>query len=148
MTHTTATRALLIANGSGIVFGAIMVLSVLLGSPAPMNFALDLIYLPLDGAQHLSDGPTSLLTAVSGGIMLGFCVMGWLVTHHIYRRDPSLGGRIIGVSFFTWYVSDSAGSIAAGAWFNVPFNSLFLALFLVPLAMNRSTRQQTATTKA
>lgn len=148
MTHNTATRALLIANGSGIAMGLIMVLAVIIGWPGPMNFALDLIYLPLDGAQHLATGPASLLTAVSGGIMIGFCVMGWMVTHHIYRRDPALGGRIQGLSILMWYVSDSAGSVAAGAWFNVPLNSLFLALFLVPLLLNESRQRQTATSEA
>ena len=143
MTHNTATRALLFANGSGIIMGLIMVLSVITGWPGPMNFALDVIYLPFDGAQNLSAGPASLLTAVSGGVMIGFCVMGWLVTRHVYSNDPALGGRIQGAAILAWYFSDSIGSVAACAWFNVPLNSLFLALFLVPLLRNESRQRQT-----
>ncbi|MDC0737482.1 excinuclease ABC subunit A [Cognatishimia sp. SS12] len=144
MTHDTATRALLFAHGAAIAMGAFMVLTVVTGLYGGLNFAVDLIYLPLDGSQSITPGAAALLSAVSGGIMLGYGVLGWGVTKHVYAHDPQLGGRLLGAGILGWYISDCAGSLAGGAWFNIPLNSLFLALFLGPLLLNRARRSPRA----
>lgn len=144
MTHTAATRMLKTVSALSAAFGLAMVLALATPLAQALGFFLDLAYLPLDGGQRLQPGAASLMTAISGGLMCGFCVLIFLVTEHVYRPDSVLGRRLLIPALLAWYVPDSLGSLAAGAWFNVVMNTPFLALFLVPLLLARPAAAQTA----
>ena len=136
MPHSSATSALKFAILFCAFIGLLMFAS-LLGGQNLMAMFLDIIHLPFDGGQSFSSDSELVLGAISGGLLFGFGVMAHQVTTHVYTSNPALGGQIIMRGICGWFVVDSAGSILAGAWFNVVLNSGFLALFLVPLLAER-----------
>ncbi|MDC0656534.1 excinuclease ABC subunit A [Leisingera sp. SS27] len=144
MTHTAATRLLKTVSILGAAFGLALVLALATPLGRALDLFLDLAFLPLDGAQALSPGAAALMTAISGGLMCGFCVLIYLVTEHIYSADPALGRRLLLPALLAWYIPDSLGSLAAGAWFNVVMNTAFLGLLVVPLLLARPAAAQTA----
>ncbi|UWQ51379.1 excinuclease ABC subunit A [Leisingera caerulea] len=143
MTHAAAIRMLKTVSVLSSAFGLAMVLALATPLSQALGFFLDLAFLPLDGGQRLQPGPASLMTAISGGLLCGFCVLIHLVTEHVYSRDAALGRRLLLPALIAWYIPDSLGSFAAGAWFNVVMNSAFLALFLVPLLLTRPAAART-----
>lgn len=146
MTHDRATRLLSLAAIATALFGLAMFATVALDQRAVFEMFLDLAILPIDGADRLDTPTARLLTAISGGLLTGLGVMIWQVVRDVYARDPKTGGRIILRGVLAWFVIDSAGSVLAGAAFNVVMNSGFLALFLVPLLGRRA--QGTPSTSA
>ncbi|MFY0312323.1 excinuclease ABC subunit A [Leisingera sp. D0M16] len=144
MTHSASVRWLKTAAVLSTAFGLAMVLALATPLSQALSFFLDLAFLPLDGGQALRPGPASLMSAISGGLLCGFCVLIYLVTEHVYKASPGLGRRLLIPALLAWYIPDSLGSLAAGAWFNVVMNSAFLALFLMPLLVARPDAAQTA----
>lgn len=144
MTRSASVRWLKTAAVLSAAFGLAMVLALATPLSQALGFFLDLALLPLDGGQRLEPGPASLMTAISGGLLCGFCALIYLVTEHVYSANPPLGRRLLIPALLAWYIPDSLGSLAAGAWFNVVMNSAFLALFLVPLLLARPSAAQPA----
>ncbi|MGR3712230.1 MAG: excinuclease ABC subunit A [Shimia sp.] len=136
MTHDRATAALKAASIFCAFIGLLM-FSALIGAQPLMALFLDLIHLPLDGAQTFVSDSELVLGAISGGLLFGFGVMAHQVTTLVYAKDPALGGRILLRGIVGWFIVDSCGSILAGAWFNVVLNAGFLALFVVPVLAAR-----------
>lgn len=137
MTHASAITTLKTASGICIAFGLAMVLAVMSPLSAVLNVFLDLAHLPLDGAQALTSGTDRLLLAISGGLLVGLGAFTWQIAEHVYRPNPALGGRILIIGLLAWFIPDSTGSVASGAWFNVVLNSGFLALYMVPVLLAR-----------
>ncbi len=98
-----------------------------------INAFLDFAHQPYDGGQQITGDAGFLLTAILGGVLVGFGVMIWQVTDVVYSADPAMGRRIILISLLCWFLCDSLGSLLAGAWFNAVINTVILALFLFPL---------------
>lgn len=98
-----------------------------------MLFFGDLLIWPFDGNPGAMDQLTRLISAISGGIMVGWGVILWMTITQVMPRAPEVGRRMILVSILTWFVVDSAGSLASGVPLNVGGNLLFLIAFLVPL---------------
>ncbi|EDZ46655.1 conserved hypothetical protein [Rhodobacterales bacterium Y4I] len=144
MTHSASVRWLKTAAVLSAAFGLAMVLALATPLAHGLGVFLDLAFLPLDGGQRLQPGPAALMTAISGGLMCGFSVLIYLVTQHIYSTSPALGRRLLIPALLAWYVSDSLGSLAAGAWFNAVMNTPFLLLFLAPLLLARPAAAQSA----
>jgi len=122
-----AGSALVIASGALIGLGA---------HPATAELArliADLLFWPLDGVQTGNAEETRLLAAIGGGVMIGWGLMLWQLAGEGMNRAPELSRRLIILSVLGWFLTDSAGSLAAGAPLNVLGNLVFLALFLVPL---------------
>ncbi len=105
---------------------------------------LDIAHLPVDQGQQVSTETEALLSAISGGLLCGLGSAVWLIAHHLYPRDEKMAARIITLTLAAWYLPDSAGSLAAGAWFNVVMNTGFLALFLIPLSLSAATEKAPA----
>ena len=80
---------------------------------------------------------SSLAHAVLGGVMFGWGVALWMITHHLVARGQRLGWQIIAVSLAGWYVPDMLYSLASGYWQNAVLNTVFAALFVIPLAWLR-----------
>lgn len=102
----------------------------------------DGIFWPLDGHPTLDAPAARLLAAISGGVMVGWGAMLWLVATRILPSDPALAATLVRTSFLAWFAIDSTASILAGAPLNVVLNIVFLAAFLVPLG--RLARKATA----
>ena len=133
-----AGSAFTIATGLLIAAAAVPALN------APTLWLFDLVVFPLDGGQSLGDVEARLLCAITGGLMTGLGVMIWLISTEVFARDPLLGRSIIIKSFASWFVIDSAMSIAAGAPLNVIGNTAFLLLFMLPVWSVGAERQQHA----
>ncbi|MEM6461020.1 MAG: hypothetical protein AAF724_03810 [Pseudomonadota bacterium] len=119
--------ALVIASGLFCLSGALPATS------AATLYALDLVFWPLDGTPGEMTPQANVLWAISGGLVAGWGILIWQVVTHVYVSNPSVGRSMILTSVVTWFVLDSAGSVAAGAPMNALFNVGFLALYAVPL---------------
>ena len=132
MTFDTRIRWLkagaVITTGFGLVMGAAAI-SPLQG---PTALLLDLIFFPLDSGQPMDADATRLLSAITGGLMAGLGVMLWIIAAELCPKDAVLGRRLLLLGIGSWYVVDTAMSVAAGAPLNVLFNTGFLLIFFVP----------------
>lgn len=119
-----------------IGFGIVIASAAYPPAAEATRFLTDLIFWPVDGAQSLASPEIRLLCAVTGGVMVGWGFLLWLLITRIYPRDPGLARTMILWSGGSWFVIDSAGSIIAGAPLNAVFNIGFLLLFVIPLALS------------
>ena len=120
-----------------IAFGILLVAEVLIGTAGLANWVVDLAFWPLDGGQNLTAPETRIMMAIGGGVMIGWGVTLLYVVGPIAAAAPDLARRTIMVAMLCWYVPDSAGSLASGAWVNVIGNTIFLAMFLGPIMWQR-----------
>ena len=133
MTHDKSIKSLKITIIASAGFALFMFASLFTPLREVMSFFLDLVHMPLDGAQSLSRDTEEVLTAISAGIFFGFCVLLWLVTTEVYVKDPLLGRRMILSSVIAWYLVDTTGSLIVGAWMNAILNTAFLAALIAPV---------------
>lgn len=122
------------ASALVIGVGGVLALAALPTMAGPTAFLADLIFWPYDGHPTLDAPAARLLAAISGGVMVGWGVLLWLVATRVLPADPVLGASLIRTSAITWFAVDSFASVLAGAPVNVVLNAVFLAAFLVPLA--------------
>ena len=114
-------------------FGPIFFLGTMLATSEPARFTLDLLSWPIDGMQTYTDATTRFLSALTGGFLLGWGVMIWCLSVWAYDLAPEGVRRSVLIGALSWFVLDSAGSIASGASSNVLFNIFFLLLAIGPL---------------
>ena len=113
--------------------GLIMIIGPITPFMSWVNAFLDLAYQPFDHAQKVTESTALLLNAILGGVLIGFGVMIWMVAEHVYRDNQALGRKIIIISILSWFITDCAGSIIAGAWFNAIINTVLLLTLIAPL---------------
>lgn len=130
---TTEQRGLRLAAGVTLLTGLALALSALPALNLPMRLLADLLVWPLDNAQTLLAAETRLTLAISGGVMVGWGVMIWQLAGAPMDAAPQAVRTIIQTSLLVWFVVDSFASVAAGAALNIVPNTLYLALFLVPI---------------
>lgn len=130
-----ATRIRWLRAGAVIViaFGVLIAAAAMPALRGPAELLLDLVYWPVDGAETAGGAAARLLSAITGGVMTGWGVMLWLIASELYPQRPALGRRIILLSVGSWFVVDSAMSVAAGAPLNALFNVGFLLIFVLPV---------------
>ena len=133
MTIDKRVMLLKIASGITIVTGVFMAIAAIPALSGPTTDFLDLAFWPFDKAQSLDAPEARLLTAVTGGVLVGWATLTWMVATHVFSRDPLLGRKLILTSLPAWFVVDSSMSVAAGAPVNVVGNLVFLALFIGPV---------------
>jgi hypothetical protein len=97
-----------------------------------MAWFADLIFWPLDGAEALAANEARLLAAISGGVMVGWGVMLWLVVTRLLPADPMLARTMLVWGMLAWFFVDSTGSLAAGAPINVALNTVLMLGIVVP----------------
>ncbi|GMQ98136.1 MAG: hypothetical protein BMS9Abin17_0642 [Acidimicrobiia bacterium] len=114
-----------------IGFGGVISLASLPATSAPTVFLADVVLWPIDGGQALS-AESRLLSAILGGVMLGFGTTLLVLVAKVYPRDPQLVRTVILAGVWVWFITDSLASIAAAAPLNALFNVGFLLAFLVP----------------
>ena len=137
MPHITAVRLVKLSCLLCAILGMSMVASLFTPLAGLMNLFVDLAHFPVDGAQSVLSETDRLLTAITGGLLVGLGAFGWQIAEHVYKNNPTLGGRALTIGVLAWYVPDSVGSVIAGAGFNVVLNTGFLAMFLVPVFLAR-----------
>lgn len=85
------------------------------------------------------DVTSRVYAAITGGLTAGMGAMLVAVARAL-DRGPAAIVRGLGIGLTVWYVIDTAGSLAHGAWPNALSNTLFFALGMaavVPIARTR-----------
>ncbi|MEM7571711.1 MAG: hypothetical protein AAF433_02370 [Bacteroidota bacterium] len=114
-------------------FGPIFFLGTMEATLEPARWTLDLLSWPLDGLTTYDSPDTRFLSALTGGFLLGWGVMLWLLSSWVYDLAPERVRRAVLFGILAWFVLDSAGSIASGNPSNAGFNVLVLLLAVGPL---------------
>ena len=132
---TQQTTILWLRTGSGLMifFGLLIAIATIPATAAPVEFLADLIFFPLDGAQDIGAPETRLMSAISGGLLIGWGLMLWMLATRLYPAEPALAKQLILPSIIAWFIVDSTGSILSGALLNALLNVSFLLIFCVPL---------------
>lgn len=114
-------------------------------------FGLALIFLPAQMEQFFNwmlfasptavpvQGPAAVdymrfVYGVLGAVMVGWGVSLFWVLIGPYGRGERAGWLALATPLAIWYVVDSSFSVAQGYWQNAVLNSVFAALFALPLA--------------
>ena len=114
-------------------FGPVFFLGSMIETAFPAALTMDLLNWPIDGAQSFADPTTRFLSALTGGFLLGWGVMIWLLSGAAYDAAPEAVRKAVVIGALSWFFLDSAGSIAAGAWTNALFNTAILLLAVGPM---------------
>lgn len=94
---------------------------------------LDLADWPLDNLSTPLDRNTMWLSAIGAGLLSAIAIfLGGIVVPAIKEGNKAVIRTTI-IAMSTWYIIDGVGSIAAGVSSNIFFNSIYLALVLIPL---------------
>ena len=128
--HKTWLKVTAIVIGS---FGPVFFLGTMEASSEPARWTLDLLSWPLDGNMSYGDPATRFLSALTGGFLLGWGVTVWLLSSWVYDKAPEQVRRVVLIGVLSWFVLDSAGSIASGNPSYALFNVLILLLAVGPL---------------
>ena len=132
MRNDAAITWLKIASAITVGFGFLIAMGASPATDAPAAFLLDLIYFPVDRVPEIGGAGARLVSAICGGVMVGWGFLLWLVATRLAPKDPELAKGFVLISLTTWFVVDSAGSVAAGAPLNVAGNLIFLVMFIAP----------------
>lgn len=114
-------------------FGPVFFLGTMLATSEPARWTLDFLSWPLDGAQTYASPETRFLSALTGGVLLGWGVMIWCLSVWVYDSAPEAVRKSVLTGLLAWFVLDSAGSIASGTSSNAIFNIFVLLLAVGPL---------------
>ena len=127
----------LLAVAAGVVaFGLVL---VLLPSLARQGFSV-LVYASPERIDSFGEEAAryiSLAHAVLGGVMVGWGAALFYITRTLLARGSRLAWNLVALSVFAWYVPDTSYSLLSGYWQNALLNTVFLALFAVPLLATR-----------
>jgi hypothetical protein len=121
---------------AALALAAIGIVTALAAVPAldwPMRLLFDLAFWPLDGRETLAARETRLAVAIAGGLTTGLGAMIYAVADKVLPRDPAAARSVILTGTLAWFVTDSSGSVLAGAPANVVLNVLILAAVLWPV---------------
>ncbi len=114
-------------------FGPVFFLGTMAATLEPARLTLDLLSWPIDGATTYASPDTRFLSALTGGFLMGWGVMIWLLSIWVYDKAPEAVRKTVLIGILTWFVFDSSGSIASGNPSNALFNVLVLLLAVGPL---------------
>lgn len=114
-------------------FAPVMFLGSMESTVWPLQLTIDVLSLPLDGLPVHGDPASRFISAILGGILLGWGVTIWLLQAWVYDAAPEAVRRTILTALLCWFMLDSAGSIASGHASNVLFNIAILAVAAGPL---------------
>ncbi|MFK7804555.1 MAG: hypothetical protein AB8G95_23165 [Anaerolineae bacterium] len=114
-------------------FGPIFFLGTMEPTSELARLTLDILSWPLDGVQSYADPTTRFLSALTGGFLFGWGVMVWCLQAWVYDAAPEGVRRSLLVGVLSWFVLDSAGSIASGNTWNAFFNIIVLIIIIGPL---------------
>lgn len=115
------------------IFGPVFTLGTRAATAEPARFTLDLLSWPLDGRTTFVHPDTQFLSALTGGFLVGWGVMIWLLATSVYDHAPEAVRRAVLLGLLSWFVLDSTGSVASGNPSNVGFNVVVLLLAVGPL---------------
>jgi hypothetical protein len=114
-------------------FGPVFFLGAMAPTAAPARLTLDLLAWRLDRPTGYDAPETHLLSAITGGFLLGWGVMIWGLAQWVYPKAPEAVRRTVLTGILAWFCLDSTGSIAAGVPSNAAINVVVLLVAVGPL---------------
>ena len=114
-------------------FGPVFFLGTMPETMEPARLTLDLLSWPVDGATTYASPDTRFLSALTGGFLLGWGVTLWCLSAWVYDLAPEPVRKAVLTGICSWFVLDSAGSIASGNESNAIFNVAVLLIAAGPL---------------
>jgi hypothetical protein len=114
-------------------FGPIFFLGTMLPTSEPARWTLDLLSFPLDNLQDYEAPTTRFLSALTGGFLFGWGVTVWCLQKWVYDLAPEPVRKTVLTGMLSWFILDSAGSIASSNAPNVFFNIIVLLMGIGPL---------------
>lgn len=114
-------------------FGPVFFLGTMVSTAEPARLTLDILSWPVDGMQTYDASTTHFLSALTGGFLFGWGVMIWCLSIWVYDLAPEPVRRTVVAGIVSWFVLDSAGSIASGNASNAVFNIAVLLMAVGPL---------------
>lgn len=114
-------------------FGPVFFLGTMVSTSELARLTLDILSWPVDGLQTYDAPETRFLSALTGGFLLGWGVMIWCLSIWVYDKAPEGVRRTVLAGILSWFVLDSAGSIASGNASNAVFNVAVLLLAVGPM---------------
>jgi hypothetical protein len=105
----------------------------MISSSEPARLTLDILSFPVDKVQNYDAATTRFLSALTGGVLLGWGVLIWCLSSWVYDKAPEPTRKTVLVSLLSWFFLDSLGSIASGNSSNAFFNILILLIAVGPL---------------
>ncbi|MFM2267023.1 MAG: hypothetical protein RL757_464 [Bacteroidota bacterium] len=114
-------------------FGPVFFFGTMSQTLEPARFTLDLLSFPVDGRTTFAASDTRFLSALTGGFLMGWGVMIWLLSVWVYDKAPEGVRKTVLFSLLSWFFLDSLGSITSGNFSNVFFNIFVLLMGVGPL---------------
>ncbi|MEM6725281.1 MAG: hypothetical protein AAF598_14670 [Bacteroidota bacterium] len=114
-------------------FGPIFFFGTMVATAEPARWSMDLLSWPLDGSFSYADPDVRFLSALTGGFLMGWGVMIWCLSIWVYDKAPEMVRRSVVIGALSWFLLDSAGSIASGNAYNALFNIMILLLAIGPM---------------
>ncbi len=114
-------------------FGPIFFLGTFDSTVEPIRWTSDLLSWPIDGKQTWDHPDTRFLGALTGGFLMGWGVLIWMLSGRVYDAEPEGVRKAVVTGFLAWFFLDSAGSITSGNASNALFNVIVLLAFIGPL---------------
>lgn len=113
--------------------GPIFFLGTMPETMEPARLTLDILSWPVDGATTYASPDTRFLSALTGGFLVGWGVTLWCLSAWVYDLAPEPVRKAVLTGICSWFVLDSAGSIASGNESNALFNVAVLLIAAGPL---------------
>lgn len=126
-----------------MAFGLLLVVAP---SYARQGFSL-LVYASPDRIDAFGQEPVSYISlthAVIGGVMAGWGAALFYVARTLFPKGSRVAWNLVALSVGAWFVPDTSYSLLAGYWQNALLNTVFLALFALPLWATRGMRRNAA----
>jgi hypothetical protein len=114
-------------------FGPVFFLGTMLQTSEPARWTLDFLSWPIDGVQTYIEPTTRFLSALTGGFLFGWGIMVWCLSTWVYDKAPEAIRKSVLVGLLSWFILDSAGSIASGNISNAFFNVIVLLIAAGPI---------------
>jgi hypothetical protein len=128
-------------------FGPVFFLGTMAPTSELARLTLDILSWPLDGNVTYRSPDTRFLSALTGGFLLGWGVTIWCLSEWVYDLAPEGVRRTMVTGMLSWFVLDSAGSIASGNASNSVFNVVVLLIAIGPLWRSVQTESEAPNTK-
>lgn len=133
MTLNQAQKWLRAGSAVAIAAGLLMATGASGALNGPLMVVTDLFIWPLDQAQTGEAAEFRLMSAIAGGVMVGWGALLWLLAGRGLAEAPALTRDVIMWSTPCWFVVDTTGSLVANAPVNAGVNVVFLLMIVVPV---------------